>query len=273
MADRDIYNIDFKPHRWLLKTMGMPPEHRGNYIQILMLIYAQEGPIDNDHKWISQSCNCSSRLVKSSIEYLLNRGDIYLTQDGKVAQKRAESVLNLKRTYLEHSVNGARVTNEIKAEKRKNKELAHGERKISATVQRQLHLQHDPSTDKGSVEGSPLPTKSSRQKITFDYDKIAFENITEEFLEAWRQAYPAVDIEAQITKMASWLASNPDRKRSKYSDFINRWLSKEQDRGGRYQQRGEYGNIISNQKPENKADRGKAAVLRGLASVRGDPSD
>ena len=55
-------------------------------------------------------------------------------------------------------------------------------------------------------------------------------------IEGWEKAYPAVDIKQELRKMAAWLESNPQRKKTRrgIDRFINTWLSKEQDRGGIY---------------------------------------
>lgn len=55
-------------------------------------------------------------------------------------------------------------------------------------------------------------------------------------IEKWRDAYPAVDIEQELKKMAAWLDANPQRKKTRrgINRFITIWLSREQDKGGRY---------------------------------------
>ncbi len=55
-------------------------------------------------------------------------------------------------------------------------------------------------------------------------------------IEEWKEAYPAVDIEPELKKMAAWLNANPSRKKTRrgINRFINTWLSREQDKGGRY---------------------------------------
>lgn len=55
-------------------------------------------------------------------------------------------------------------------------------------------------------------------------------------IKEWKEAYPAVDIEQELKKMAAWLNANPTRKKTKrgINRFINIWLSREQDKGGRY---------------------------------------
>ena len=55
-------------------------------------------------------------------------------------------------------------------------------------------------------------------------------------IEEWKEAYPAVDIEQELKKMSAWLNANPSRKKTRrgINRFINTWLSREQDKGGRY---------------------------------------
>lgn len=68
--------------------------------------------------------------------------------------------------------------------------------------------------------------------ITFDFSSLLFKGITEQQISFWRKAYPAVDIEGELNRMAAWLQANPSKRKSNYAAFINRWLKAEQDKGG-----------------------------------------
>ena len=61
-------------------------------------------------------------------------------------------------------------------------------------------------------------------------------NIPLSKIEKWKEAYPAVDVDQELHKMAVWLDSNPQRKKTRrgIDRFINTWLSREQDKGGIY---------------------------------------
>lgn len=52
----------------------------------------------------------------------------------------------------------------------------------------------------------------------------------------WKDAYPAVNVEQELKRMAAWLESNPTRRKTQrgITKFINIWLAKEQDDGGRF---------------------------------------
>lgn len=56
-------------------------------------------------------------------------------------------------------------------------------------------------------------------------------------IEAWKSAYPNVDIDREIKQMEAWLVSNPKKQKTARGmmTFANSWLAKSQDRpsGGR----------------------------------------
>lgn len=79
----------------------------------------------------------------------------------------------------------------------------------------------------------PAPDRSGillplNDKTLYDVplDKIAI----------WKDAYPAVNVEQELKRMAAWLESNPTRRKTQrgITKFINIWLAKEQDEGGRF---------------------------------------
>lgn len=125
-----LFRIDFYPQDWLIDTARMSVEERGVYIQILMLIYSNRGPIENDAKWISNICGCSPRLARSLVDRLLETGFVQLS-GGKITQKRAEHELNKKRTHLELSSKGGRTQREIVSKDKENKHLTRSDHQIS----------------------------------------------------------------------------------------------------------------------------------------------
>lgn len=71
-----------------------------------------------------------------------------------------------------------------------------------------------------------------KEEIYFDFEQRKFFFIKIEDKAGWKDAYPVVDIEAQLRIMREWLLANPSRKKSNYRQFINNWLKREQDKGG-----------------------------------------
>ena len=71
-------------------------------------------------------------------------------------------------------------------------------------------------------------------------DKSLFP-IFDDDLVKWRDLYPAVNVEQELRNMVGWIDGNPTRRKTKsgIKKFINSWLSKEQDQGGRRQMPGQ----------------------------------
>lgn len=66
-------------------------------------------------------------------------------------------------------------------------------------------------------------------------------SITREDAAEWARLYPNVDVYQELNKMRGWLLANPTRRKTRNGimRFVNNWLSREQDRGGRGCQRSE----------------------------------
>lgn len=56
--------------------------------------------------------------------------------------------------------------------------------------------------------------------------------IYKDMVEIWKEAYPGVDVEAELKKIKSWSISNKTNRKSVngMEKFINNWLSREQDK-------------------------------------------
>lgn len=95
----------------------------------------------------------------------------------------------------------------------------------------QVPTKYQPSTTKKTLKTlDNLDNKDKRILLTDDYE---FENITEELKEKWSNAFPAVDIDQQILRAASWVEANPKNKKKDYERFLFNWLSRAQDRAPR----------------------------------------
>jgi hypothetical protein len=69
-------------------------------------------------------------------------------------------------------------------------------------------------------------------EIDFDFTTHKFVGIVDATIQEWKEAYPAVDVIAQLKRMAQWLLSNPNKKKKNYRKFITNWLAVSQQRGG-----------------------------------------
>lgn len=83
-------------------------------------------------------------------------------------------------------------------------------------------------------EDSAEPETVSPPVISLPLNDGSFYPISQEQCHEWAGLYPAVDVIQQLRGMVGWLNANPSRRKTKrgINAFVNRWLSKEQDRGG-----------------------------------------
>lgn len=127
MALDKLFRIDFYPHDWLVETGRLTLEQRGLFITIVALIYANRGAIAHDEGWIARAANCSPRLARKVIGELVQLDYLQLINDGngaKVAQKRCEKELNIKRSQLENGSKGGRISAENRRDYNKNNDVA-----------------------------------------------------------------------------------------------------------------------------------------------------
>jgi hypothetical protein len=70
-----------------------------------------------------------------------------------------------------------------------------------------------------------------KEKISFNFDKMTWENITIDQVKFWEGCYPDVDVIEHLTKrMPAWLDGNPGKAHKKqWKRFIVNWLSNQQD--------------------------------------------
>lgn len=79
------------------------------------------------------------------------------------------------------------------------------------------------SAPSGKVAGT-IPLNTGRQFQVF-----------EEQVQTWAATYPAVDVRQELREIRAWCDSNPSRRKTERGvlKFINAWLAREQDKGGR----------------------------------------
>ena len=93
--------------------------------------------------------------------------------------------------------------------------------------------------------GEPAPPRQPEEPAIMHLilnDKSQYP-ITQSDVDLWESLYPAVDIMAELRKMAGWLDANPARRKTKagIKRFVNSWLSREQDKGAKVKPKADEG--------------------------------
>lgn len=95
--------------------------------------------------------------------------------------------------------------------------------------------------------------------------------ITQEQVEAWGDAYPAVDVLQALKQMKAWCLENQAKQKTRagVGKFIVNWLTKEQNRGGGSAQR----TTRRSAAPESRGQDTTQAAMRKFGISGGDVSD
>jgi len=104
------------------------------------------------------------------------------------------------------------------------------------------------NTDKQQEE------KKEKKKIFFCWDRHEFVDVTQEHLEQWAKAYPAIDVRTQILRAAAWQKANPKNRKKDCERFLNGWLSRAQDKAPRVQGQDQPG-PPARRKPKDRCDK------------------
>lgn len=105
-----------------------------------------------------------------------------------------------------------------------------------ASGTRKPHVKAEGKEGRKGMEGdSAEPPSDSTPAATIPLVDGTEHPITAEQVADWQESYPAVDVLQELREMRTWSNANKSqRKTSRGVDaFIVRWLSKEQDKGGR----------------------------------------
>lgn len=217
-------------------------------VKSLILQLSEMGDIQINDGFISQKrCENELKKKKNHLESSASGGRNKAENLPKTFRKPSENVVKMLRKRSENDPKTIRKQNENEGENIKNNDLTSRGDDFSlsssyASPSPSLLLKEE-CTDEGSVHSvqdddvaSPPTENKTRHKkvfkIIYDFEKMAFEHIPENLKEKWSQAYPAVDINAEIKIAEAWIFTNPKRIKSNYNRFLNTWLSKKQDKGG-----------------------------------------
>lgn len=97
---------------------------------------------------------------------------------------------------------------------------------VTRNVTRDVTVTH--REEKSREEKKDITPVATTEKISIDASG-KWDGIPENLSATWREAYPAVDVKAELAKAAAWIIANPKNKKSNYARFLTSWLSRAQD--------------------------------------------
>jgi len=85
-----------------------------------------------------------------------------------------------------------------------------------------------PREEKRREEKKDLTPSVPSEKISLGEDG-KWAGIPEKLSSSWSEAYPAVNVPAELAKAAAWIIANPKNRKSNYARFLTNWLGRAQD--------------------------------------------
>lgn len=237
----------FYPSQFLCDTMALTPAQTGNYATLMAYAW-RNGGVPNDF----DACRRIAREMEPE-DWRAIRG-FWTVADAGTSEERLvlpwQEAERKKATakYAEKvaSLEKARKARAAKSDQSSVHNTVHStvhSTDHSAVHSPQLQLQsqlqsQSQEPDLESPKGDSTSVSQARRRKAKTYrigwsEDEGFTGITTADLDRWKDAYPAVDVTGQIRKANAWMAANAvDRPKKQIAAFINRWLSRQQDRSG-----------------------------------------
>lgn len=86
---------------------------------------------------------------------------------------------------------------------------------------------------KDKVKTTPKDSSAPSGKISLDADGV-WHDIPIALMATWVKAYPALSLDAELSKAAAWIIANPKNKKSNYARFLTNWLTRAQDKAPKH---------------------------------------
>lgn len=181
---------------------------------------------------IAQKNGLTVQNVRTAIQHLLNTNSITIRKAGKCHVYRVSEYEKYQgqqdyqqegnREVTENQQEGNREVTAHKESKEGKKERVLRESKDSLSQSDQIAHGME-----ANVEAIPLTDGTEWRPTVSEYDEYC-------------RLYPSVDVFDSFRRMRAWSLSNPTKKKTRNGvrRFVNTWLSKEQDNGGKVSTKG-----------------------------------
>lgn len=100
---------------------------------------------------------------------------------------------------------------------------------INNNNKKEQYIMYCPEPENSAPDGTGIG-------INIPLNDGTFYNPLEEKITCWQQAYPAVDIKAELYKVVAWCDANPTKRKTKrgVERFLNNWLDRAQNRSAQF---------------------------------------
>lgn len=100
---------------------------------------------------------------------------------------------------------------------------------VESTIQGLSNQQPQYTSLKTTQKTTPKDKVAPSEKVSLDAEG-EWVGIPAHLLAKWKQAYPALSLDAELSKASAWIIANPKNKKSNYARFLTNWLTRAQDK-------------------------------------------
>jgi uncharacterized protein YdaU (DUF1376 family) len=228
----DLNRYDRYPGDYLRQTLTLTFAQDGVYTRLLDYYYSTEKPIPVDE--VMAAVRCRSAEDEAVTQWVLDRF-FTLTEMGYRHDRADKEIAKAQPRIEAARNNGLRGGRPQKKPSGLANGLASGEpsenpdRKLpspspSPKAQKQEHAPSNQDCSPPAADAPPLPLVDGSEAV-----------VTEQDMETWEDAFPAVDVLQELRKIRAWLIANPRKRKTKagWRKSVMYWLGSEQDKGRR----------------------------------------
>lgn len=174
-------------------------------------------------------CNYALNQIEPDLESVSDSVAIVFDLLRPVLEKANAKAKNGEKGGTKLKANGKQAESKPKAIEKQTASYIEGDVEVEREVEEEVEDIIPPTEVRAEPEAASPPPVC---RIILN-DKSLYP-ITQADVDKWAGLYPAVDILAELRKMAGWSDANPSKRKTKggIQRFINGWLAKEQDRSG-----------------------------------------
>jgi hypothetical protein len=220
------------PDAALAGMMVLTLEERGAYNTVLDLIYARDGAVDDDPRFIAGWLRCDVRVWKRIRDRLIALEKIYV-EDGTLRNCRADAEVNRGLQRIASASEAGKASARSRTDvNRENNDLP------PTSVERPFQLPTTTSTKREeerkikpasagedvSRETSPPPESPAGLPTKYVFDG-AVVKLKQKNFDEWTRAYPDLNLQGELLARDAWLANAPEGDRKNWFISTSKYLA------------------------------------------------
>jgi DNA-binding MarR family transcriptional regulator len=173
---------------------------------------------------LAEHCSMSERALRDNLKRLADRGLIEVEHRNHGSGRKTNVYRLLIGSTSTANKCESRPAESAGREAVPTGRLRHPDRQPAAG-----RLYKEPSVKSNLSEEQDPPTAGQPGEptagIQFDPERGIFCGIPDQVFARWEQAFPGVDIDAELVKAEAWYQANPRRRKKNTDRFITNWLA------------------------------------------------